>query len=222
MMQRQYARLGGASSLLSFALGLGSFVLVLVSNPPTTSASEQRLAKYLTNNQETSKIIGLFSVFGGLLDLVFFVALWGLLREAEGGRGVLAALALLGGLARTVLAWVATAVTLTVAFMSQAAPAGILAFNNLNGVLVEVSHCAEALPLAAASVVTLDTGLFRPWLGWVGLLGAAGLLFAGAGQILGLGGTAVIGWAEMPTLVWWLAITLTLLRWSGPPSAPPR
>ncbi len=155
--------------------------------------------------------LGLVSAF----TLIWFAgSLSSALREREGGAGRLSMVAFGGGVASGVALAAGYSVLVTAGVRAGApggiSPVGAVTLYDLYGsILGQMFAITMAAFIGASAVVSLRTGMFPAWFGWVSTLIAFGLL-------------SPIGYLVLVlTPVWLLGVSISLYRRGASTAAPP-
>jgi len=196
-MSRAYERFGGICAVLAGAAGLGYSTAFVV---------------YLNNGSRGAQYVdSILLIAGGLLSTAAFIAVYGRLRETDAGFALLGlVLALAGAYAAAShgaydLANLAKPPAVLAADVpSSTDPRGLGTF------------ALTGLALAVASLLVLRGGALPRPLGWLGLVGAALLVFVYIGRLVildpkspGLHAAAVIsGFVVNPVWFVWLGAAL--------------
>lgn len=173
----------GAIGGFLFVIGM-ALLFFTTGDPPEDATSEQVVQFYEANEFATTWGAYIYVTVAGLGLLWFLGSLRSALRRAEAGTGRLSAIATAAGAGSIVLLFGGAAVFISTAFavtdpfsanfqldvstheMVSAAGFGLFIYHLvLAGALVGV-----------ASVVSIRTGVFPKWLGWVGLVLALALV----------------------------------------------
>lgn len=203
-------RLAPLTGILAVVLWvIGVFVAESAEDPPEDAAGAQYLAYFQDNEGAIFVGSGLLAV--GLVAYIWFLGcLRTTLADAEGGRGRLAAVAMVSGVAQAILLAASSAPQVAGAIatsedegqMSGEAAEALWWIGD--GFFVMASIMLIGLFLATA-VVILRTRVFPVWLGWVSIVLALGLLIL------------PIGWAIQIFLApLWIVLVSILVyrRWS--------
>lgn len=199
----RWAPLGGIIFVILLVIGV-----VLIGDHPDPDASDQEITTYLgDSDNHTRNIIGAYLwAVAGIAFLWFLTHLRGVLRAAEGAPGTLSNLGFASGLAFTVLLMAGGAVIAAVAGAIEFRDAPITDVDlvrtlpQMGYAMMLLGGGFSALVLVlTASIISLQTGVLPPWLGWLGIIAAVVLLFA------------VIFLPMIALLIWVLAVSVVLL-----------
>ena len=208
----RYAAAGG---LIFMVMGL-SYIFLSPSMDPLAPAVE--VASVYTKNSAGALLWNFVGTLAFFFFLFFLGALYNVLRQAEGGTGWLSLIAFGSGLGMLAIHSVETLSAYTLAWhvAQQGDLAVIQALFDLQNLAVYFWAIPVAGMLTATSIITLRTGIFPKWLGWVGLLIALGWLVDAAGIVTPqqgplslIGGLIGIVGTE---LIWIPATSLLLIR----------
>jgi hypothetical protein len=144
------------------------------------------------------------------LFLFFLGSLWGAMRRAEGGGGLLSATAFGAGV-MSVTIKLASAAPVLAARASELDPQLTKVLEDINDASFALTFFPLAAMLAAFALVAIRSAALPRWLGWA----AAALSVAFA--VGGLAGSADLGsdWAGLPMLIftpWVIATSVVLIR----------
>lgn len=190
--------LTGALSVILFAVG-SAVVGIYDFLPPA-----DRVADYFTANSTRVNIGAYLGALGAFFLIWFAGSLRSALREREGARGRLSAVAFGGGVA----AAVALAASFTVLSMAAAragakgggigAQEALVLYDlstGLSGLMLPISL---AVLVGASGVVSLRAAIFPAWFGWVSVL-------------IALGSLSPVGYfAQILAVLWVLVVSLWL------------
>lgn len=167
--------------------------------------SGDRLQGIFSDNPPKVYLAGYIGALSAFFLLWFAGSVYSALREREGGARRLSMVAFGGGVASGVA--LAVGYTAMVAAGARAgapggiSPVGAVTLHDFYGqVLGQMFATTLAVFIGASAVVSLRTGMFRAWFGWVSALIAFGLLTPIAYIILAL------------ALVWLLMVSIWLFR----------
>jgi hypothetical protein len=179
--ENRWERYGAASGVV-FVIALMAS-LFMAPMPPHIDASTAKITSYYADHHNAVVTAGWVGIVAAIAFLWFLGHLRHVLNRAEGGAealspivfasgAALAAVGALSGLPTAVLGFMGkNPADLTAANVRMLFDAGMLA----QGVLAMMS----ALFLASMSLAMVRKEIVAPWLGWVGLVSAAGNLGAG-------------------------------------------
>ena len=199
--------------------GVGFAVLFLVGwfasggNTPDYGAADQAWIDWADDNQWGSRI-GAFSM---LLAGFVFLYFAGMVRDALGRAEPLARVAFAG--AATGIAGMCMAIVMTAGATTEgtdANPVVSRAVMTASGGPFLVSAMGFAAFLMAAGLLTLRTGVFARWTGYVALVGAVSFLITFAVLLTGTGEDSVFGYGFFPgvaaLVVWSIATSIATYR----------
>jgi len=199
----RWAPLGGIIFVVLMLLGV-----FLLGDHPDPDAPDQEINDYLSDGgNHTRNIIGAYVwVLAGVGFLWFLTQLRSVLRSAEGGAGTLSNLGFGAGIIFTALLMASAAAISAVAGAVEFRDAPdidpdfvrILPQLGYGMFLFGGGFTAIVLVLTT-SIVTLQTGVFPPWLAWLGFVAAFALLFA------------IIFLPMLALLIWVLVVSAVLL-----------
>jgi hypothetical protein len=198
------------SALLAAAIsGLLYSLLVFVpqvDGPPVETANADQIRAFLADNDTGLRASATAGALAIALIVVFTVSLARLIRRRSPGSA-LADLVVAGGVLVALWHWLVVAgdsLTLVqtldgtdLATVDDATLRGWYGLTNFTHLFGDLGMVAMATVMGATSIAALRTGLFPRWLGWTGLVIAAG----------GAVGTAgiTIAWGPLST-VWFVGI----------------
>jgi hypothetical protein len=211
-------RLTGLFGIVSAALSGASFLFVLDAPKLGTGAADQ-LGAWLIDNRAGLLASSILGILGITASLAFLTGLRGLLRDAEGGRSLLADL----GLVSAVLLFAVVAVGIV------ALQAGALLAQSDAGTSTDLARLASASLLASFAVsagptlllagcygaIILRTRAIPAWLGWallfVGLVHVGALVSVARTGVLAPEGLFALG-APILYEAWQVVTAVVLLR----------
>jgi hypothetical protein len=211
MSNQLLLRLGAACGIGAPIVGMAGFTLLATSGSfVPVSATEEQVARILASPASQQAFLGLFlESVGQILLLVFAARVWLALRQAEGEVAWLAAGAFGSGLLLVATGTGAIAPEYALALGAGhglGAPA-VWPLHFLNMAFYVAAQGFTALFLALTATVTLKTRALPRWLGWSGLVLAAGNLLGRAMP------TGDIAQMAPPFFYLWLLTTgIVLLR----------
>ncbi len=188
---------------------------------PDYAAADQAWTDWAEDNRWRSRIGGFLMLLAGFLFLHFAGTIRSVLGSAETtGRGSpqLARTAFAGAI--TGIAGMSMAIVIIASATSEGADADPVvsrAVATASAGPFLVSAMGFAALLMAAGLLTLRTGVFARWTGFVALLGALSFLIAFLTLIAGLGEDSVFGFGFFPgvlALVIW-SIATSIARYRG-------
>jgi hypothetical protein len=207
LAEERWERLAPWSGVIGVALVILGAIIQGSADRPGEDASAQEVLTYFEGDQG-AVIGGAFLAALGLLFLLwFFGSLRSRLAWSEGGVMRLASLAFAGGVTTVTLLLAAVAPEMAGAFAVEdegvLEPAAAQALFEMGEGLFFLAWFPAAAMLAATAVVTLRTGTFPWWLGWVSLVMAVALLIPW------------IGWAVFLFLLplWIILLSVWMWRW---------
>ncbi len=160
----------------------------------------------------SSQLAFSLEVFAFTSFLFFLGSLWGALRQAEGGAGLLSASAFGAGLMSITIKLASAAPVLAARANADALdPAMTDVLHDINNASFALTFFPLAAMLAAFALVAVRSTALPSWLGW-----AAAALSA-AFAVGGVAGSADLAsdWAGLPMLVftlWIIAVSVLLIR----------
>lgn len=228
MNKTNWERWSAATGYLVVALGVAAAAFERGA-PPANAAAEESLAFFAAYRSELRAQSLLFVLSAGAY-LWWFGSLRSFLLRAEGETGRLTTVAFGAGVGWAVLQMVLQSVQVALATGANGdltpALAGML--GDLTYVLSVIAYAPVAVMLAAVAVVSLRTGIFPAWLGWLSALVAAANLVMSlgivvdSGPLLPGGAFTYVLYALMP--IWLVAVTTVMVVRLGQPvstQAPP-
>jgi hypothetical protein len=187
---------------------------------PDYGATDEDWTTWSDDNQWRSRIGGVAMLLAGFVFLHFAGKLRSVLGAAEREAfrsGVLARVAFAGAL--TGMAGMATAIVMIAAATSEgpdADPVVSRAVTTASAGPFLVSAMGFAALLMASGMLTLRTGVFARWTGYVALLGAIAFLITFLTLITGTGENSVFGYGFFPgvlaLVIWSIAASITTYR----------
>ena len=199
-----------------------------VDGPPVESASAAQIRTFLDAHGAEMRVLATAMALAIPLVLVFTASLARLIRSRAAGSA-LADLVVGGGVLVAVWHWVVVAGNSTtlvqsldgtdLATVDDTTLRGWYGLSNFTHILADLGMPAIALVMAAASIAALRTGLLARWMGWFGLILAAGGAVGTIGitvawkPLAGVWFIGIFGW-----WIWTLMIAITCglgLRRSG-------
>lgn len=197
---------------VQFATVAFTAVFFATTHPPT-DASPAEAARGFARAETMVEVGTYLYVLQLPFWLLFLSGLFGVLRRAEGGSGVLAISVLGAGIAMAVIASmgaVISALTPTIAQLGGDA-ATVKAIDGMTPLALALSAFPRALLVGATSVVLLEGNIGPRWIGWTGFaLGLVSLLSTGTLVAPALFPLLAIG--TLLFVVWIAALTVALLR----------
>jgi len=217
-----WERWGAASGF--GAILTGAAAMIFERGALSASDPIAKIVAYYTDNHDALRAQALLFVLGAGFFIWFLGSLRSFLARAEGGTGRLSTVAFGAGAASTVVTLVALA--FQVGLASAVRDAGQPALIGIMDALFVIANLPLAVMLAAIAVVTLRTGVFPAWLGWLSVLAAVVQLVPVLGIALDGGPFAADGWVSAylpyPLYAAWLACTVivTVRRLGSPGRGP--
>jgi hypothetical protein len=189
-------------------------------NTPDYGATDEDWTTWSDDNRWRSRIGGVAMLLAGFVFLHFAGKLRSVLGAAEReafGSGVLARVAFAGAL--TGMAGMAMAIVMIAAATSEgpdADPVVSRAVTTASAGPFLVSAMGFAALLMASGMLTLRSGVFARWTGYVALLGAIAFLITFLTLITGTGENSVFGYGFFPgvlaLVIWSIAASITTYR----------
>ena len=217
-----WERWGAASGF--GAILTGAAAMIFERGALSASDPIAKIVAYYTDNHDALRAQALLFVLGAGFFIWFLGSLRSFLARAEGGTGRLSTVAFGAGAASTVVTLVALA--FQVGLASAVRDAGQPALIGIMDALFVIANLPLAVMLLAIAVVTLRTGVFPAWLGWLSVLAAVVQLVPVLGIALDGGPFAADGWVSAylpyPLYAAWLACTVivTVRRLGSPGRGP--
>jgi hypothetical protein len=189
---------------------------------PDYGAPDQAWTDWADDTQWKSRIGAFAMLLAGFVFLHFAGTLRSVLGRAESpstGSVQLARVAFAGAL--TGISGMATAIVVIASATTEGAeadPVVTRAVATASAGPFLVSAMGFAALLSAAGLLTLHTGVFARWIGWVALVGAVSFLVTFLAVISGLGEDSLFGFGFFPgvlALVIW-SIATSLAMYHGP------
>jgi hypothetical protein len=182
-------------------------------NTPDYSADDQAWTDWADDNQWPSRIGAFAMLLAGFVFLHFAATV----RGALGSAGTLARVAFAGAV--TGIAGMSMAIVMTSGATTEGADANPVvsrAVMTAAGGPFLVSAMGFAAFLMAAGLLTLRTGVFARWTGYVALIGAVAFLITFAVLLTGTGEDSVFGYGFFPgvlaLVVWSIATSMVRYR----------
>lgn len=208
-------RLALGSGIAFSLMQLGAllyFILLVFPQMGPPDAAAQHVAFY-TQHGMTLKLGNYLMTLPTPFFLLFLGGLFGILRRAEGGRGVLANAAITSGAIVAIL-WPLSAVLNHIGIdIAQAGgdTATIVALDSIGAYMLALSALPRVVLLAGTAVTLLHSQLTPRWIGWAGLvlgvfsiIGSATLVLVDLFPLLAL--------STLLFELWVLALSVALLR----------
>jgi len=222
MNELKWARWEAATGYLVVALGIAGAAFERGA-PPATAPVAESLAFFAQYRSELLAQSLLFVLSAGLY-LWFFGSLRSFLLRAEGGSGRLSNVAFGAGIiwAGLQMIFQGAQVALAMGAGGDLTPTVAGIFGDLAYALSVIAYVPMAMMLAAVAVVSLRTGAFPKWLGWLSAAVAATNLFMSfgiavdSGLLVPGGGATYVLYALMP--VWLLSVTTVMFVRIGKPA----
>jgi hypothetical protein len=212
----RWERLALASGLLFVVVQIATVafnVTFFLTRHPPMDASPQETARGFAEHATMVEIGTYLYVLHMPFLLLFLGGLFGMLRRAEGGSGVLSVSALGAGIAMAVIAPMGaliSALTPTIGQLGGDA-ATVKAIDAMTPLALALSAFPRAVLLGATSAVLLEGRVAPRWIGWTGLaLGLISLISTGTLVAPALFFLLAIG--TLLFVVWVAALTVALLR----------
>jgi hypothetical protein len=212
----RWERVALASGLLFVAVQVATVVFnvafFLTTHPPI-DASPQETARGFAEHATMVEVGTYLYVLHMPFWLLFLGGLFGVLRRAEGGSGVLSVSVLGAGVAMAVIASMGAVVSSLTPTIGQLGgdAATVKAIDAMTPLALALSAFPRAVLLGATSAVLLEGRIVPRWIGWTGLaLGLISLVSTGT-----LVAPALFPFLALGTLlfvVWVAALTIALLR----------
>ena len=187
---------------------------------PDYAAADQAWTDWAEDNRWRSRIGGFLMLLAGFLFLHFVGTIRSVLGSAETARrssAQLARVAFAGAI--TGIAGMSMAIVIIASATSEGAdadPVVTRAVATASAGPFLVSAMGFAALLMAAGLLTLHTGVFARWTGFVALLGALSFLIAFLTLIAGLGEDSLFGFGFFPgvlaLVVWSIATSIATYR----------
>jgi hypothetical protein len=187
---------------------------------PDYAAADQAWTDWAEDNRWRSRIGGFLMLLAGFLFLHFVGTIRSVLGSAETARrgsAQLARVAFAGAI--TGIAGMSMAIVIIASATSEGAdadPVVTRAVATASAGPFLVSAMGFAALLMAAGLLTLRTGVFARWTGFVALLGALSFLIAFLTLIAGLGEDSVFGFGFFPgvlaLVIWSIATSIARYR----------
>ncbi|MFN8082425.1 MAG: hypothetical protein U0Q19_22950 [Kineosporiaceae bacterium] len=213
MNARSADRWAAATGFASIACAAGAEVFERGAIRATAAPSE--IAAYYADNSQALRLQGLLFLLSSGFALWFFPTVAHVLARAEGGRGRVAGIALVGAV--TSIAVTVIAVTTQIALATAARYSGQPALLALVNALFVVACMPSAVMFCAVAVVSRRTGVFPAWMAWLSVLAAVTQLVPVFGVVADSGPLASGGWisAFLPYplyTAWVLCAAVLLMR----------
>jgi hypothetical protein len=214
MNKTNWERWGAATGYLVLALGIVGAAFERGA-PPANAAAEESLAFFTAYRSELLAQSLMFVLSAGVY-LWWFGSLRSFLLRAEGENGRLTTVAFGAGVAWAGLQMVLQSVQVALAtgIQDDPAPALVGMFGDLTYALSVIAYVPMAVMLAAIAVVSLRSGAFPAWLGWLSTLVAAANLVMSLGIVVDSGSLVPGGaftYVLYALMVFWLAAVTTVM-----------
>jgi hypothetical protein len=192
--------------------------------PPANAAAQESLAFFSAYRSELRMQSLLFVLSAGAY-LWWFGSLRSFLLRAESETGRISTLAFGAGVIWAGLQMMLQSVQVTLAMgaNSDMTPALAGMLGDLTYALSIIAYVPMTVMLAAVAVVSLRTGVFPSWLGWLSILVAAANLVMSLGIVVDSGPLVPGGaltyvlYALMP--IWLIAVTTVMVARLGKPAS---
>ena len=189
-------------------------------NTPDYAAADQDWIKWADDNQWKSRIGGFLILLAGFVFLHFAATIRSVIGSAEatqGGSVQLARVSFAGAIAGI------TGITMAIVIIASAATEGADANPVVSRAVTSaaagpyfVAAMGFAVMLAAAGLLTLQTGVFARWIGIVALIGALSFVITFLAVIQGMSEDSVFGYGFLPGVlalaIWSIATSLAAYR----------
>ncbi|MFN2594697.1 MAG: DUF4386 family protein [Actinomycetota bacterium] len=206
--------------------GIGFVVLQIFTNvipggsPPTLTDSTTKVVNYFADKHDRLFIGNAANTLSGIFAVLFFVALYKLLRQERPATEAWPLLGLVGTIIGGTFITVGQAMSTMALFEGKAVPGVTVVFNQVSVIIFEMSGVMLAVALLGFGLAQLRSAVMASWLGQLALLGALagtiGSLFAGVKS----DSWAYVGFvAYIIFLVWILLTSIMLMRSAQPTPA---
>ena len=223
----RWERMTLASGIIAgtlFVAAMTIFIVFVAPEMPPFDAPPEEFAAFMLEQSRgvTYALIPYLGAAQMTFALLFFGGLSGVLRRAEGG-GSLAAAVFAAGLAVAVVSPVVNMIETHLLFgfaRGGVDPAAIQAVDGLFPVSLALSSFPQAVVLGGTATLLLNRRFAPRWLGWAGLV-LGGLVLVGTGTMVA--GPSLFPITALGTLLFWfwvLALSIALLRRAPAASAP--
>ena len=200
-------------------LAVSAAAIAFERGAPPPGSSPAAVADFLADHRTTLVAQSLFFVVGAGFLLWFLGSLRTYLLRAEGGDGRVSAIAYGAGVAATAVNFVAQAFQVGLATGgSIEVPPALFA---TMGAVFAVANLPLAVMLAAVAVVSVRSGAFPAWLGWVSAAAAAASLVLALAVAAASGPLAAGGWLNTALyaafVAWLVPTTIVMVRQAARP-----
>lgn len=204
------------SSIPLVLLLVASFVVN--GKSPGENAPTHTIMSFYAAHRSSQMLASYLILLAVMVFLVFIAGLRTALRSGETEEGLAAAVGLAAGIVFVPLTVVGYGADIVLAAeAASGSPSVFQAVRDLSGAAIGISDLPQAVSLAAFSVGMIASPAFPRWLGCLGLLPAAGLLFGSFEPLVPqLGGIGFLGFLLF--LIWTLATGIVALRRGEPGS----
>ena len=220
MSNTRWDKIGAAGGIVFVVMQMASQALIQVGGgePPFDAPASTIVAFFMARNGQLFALGDYLSTLSLIPFLWFLGRLWGALRQAEGESGWLSFIAAASGVL-VVAAIIGGGWSLAVFRRDEGLDPQIarLLFDQGNFGFANAWAMLASLSLATG-VASIRTGALPRWLGWAGVLIAAGLLAARA--IWASSGLVFIPFGLC--YLWLIATSIVLIRGARVPVAPQR
>ncbi len=212
----RWERLALASGLLFVVVQIATVafnVAFFLTRHPPMDASPQETARGFAEHATMVEIGTYLYVLHLPFLLLFLGGLFGVLRRAEGGSGVLSVSALGAGIAMAVIASMGAVVSSLTPTIGQLGgdAATVKAIDAMTPLALALSAFPRAVLLVATSAVLLEGRIAPRWIGWTGL--ALSLIsLVSTGTLVAPELFPFLALGTLLFVVWVLALTVALLR----------
>jgi hypothetical protein len=178
-------RLEQAAAFCGAVFVLLALLYITLSPHVDPTASPRKVARAYTDHRTAALFWNESFALSNFFYLFFLGALYNRLRRAESGTGWLALIAFTGGLGLVLTHVVETLSAQVLAWhvapdaVSSGDLSSVRVLFDLNSLTVYYDAIPNIAGIMAVAILTLRTGVFPRWLGWLGIaMAAAGLVMA--------------------------------------------
>jgi hypothetical protein len=218
METTRWQRWAPAAGLAAIAVAAAA---VALERPWPDTREPAELPEFLADNRAAIVAQSLLFLVSAGLFMWFLASLRSHLAGAEGGTARLSTLAFAAGMVGYGLEVIGQApqVTLTLPAQSGRSPESAAVLTDLGYAMIAVANLPLAVMFAAVAVVSLRTGAFPTWLGWLAGLAAAAALALPFAVVDPTGPLAPQGWASyvlyLVPVVWVIPAAIVMIRRPG-------
>lgn len=219
MNNARWEQIGAAGGIVFVVLQMAAQALIQVggTEPPFDATADTIVAFFMARNSQLFALGNYLSSLSLIAFLWFLGSLWCALRRAEGESGWLSFVAVASGLMIVAAVSAGSGWPLAVFRRDEGLDPQIarLLFDQANFAFANAWVMLASLSMATG-IISIRTGALPRWLGWAGVMIAAGLLAARA--VWATSGLVFIPFGLC--YFWLIAISVVLIRRAGATASP--